>query len=293
MNLKILYRGPLASCNYTCHYCPFAKRQETPAQHRQDAQALTRFVQWVAQQETHHRLGIFFTPWGEALHHRRYQQAFIDLSHMPHVDKVTIQTNLSCSLNWLEQCHKPSVALWTTYHPGEVKRTTFINQVKEVDARGVALSVGIVGLHQHITEIEALRQEIPTHIYVWINAYKRIPDYYTPAQLQHLMTIDPLFHLNTVRHPSHNQACHTGQSVFSVDGQGTMRRCHFIRQPIGNIYQPTWEKALQPRPCSNTTCGCHIGYVHMPKLQLDKIFGHKILERIPLTPIWTHPPKNP
>ncbi|MEN8446791.1 MAG: radical SAM protein, partial [Cyanobacteria bacterium J06555_13] len=29
MNLSILYRGPLLSCNYGCEYCPFAKRQQT------------------------------------------------------------------------------------------------------------------------------------------------------------------------------------------------------------------------------------------------------------------------
>ena len=27
MNLSILYRGPLSSCNYACGYCPFAKRR--------------------------------------------------------------------------------------------------------------------------------------------------------------------------------------------------------------------------------------------------------------------------
>ena len=29
MNLSILYRGPLSSCNYGCEYCPFAKHRET------------------------------------------------------------------------------------------------------------------------------------------------------------------------------------------------------------------------------------------------------------------------
>ncbi|MEN8219322.1 MAG: hypothetical protein ABFS56_23770 [Pseudomonadota bacterium] len=34
---------------------------------------------------------------------------------MAHVEKVAIQTNLSCRLDWLEGCDKSKVALWTTY----------------------------------------------------------------------------------------------------------------------------------------------------------------------------------
>ena len=32
--MKILYRGPLASCNYDCPYCPFAKRRDSTEQLR-------------------------------------------------------------------------------------------------------------------------------------------------------------------------------------------------------------------------------------------------------------------
>lgn len=60
-----------------------------------------------------------------------------------------------------------------------------------------------------------------------------------------------------------------------------MRRCHFIKQYIGNIYDSNWETALRDRLCTNDTCHCHIGYVHLDYLELDKIFGEKILERIP------------
>ena len=29
LNLSILYRGPLSSCNYDCAYCPFAKQSDS------------------------------------------------------------------------------------------------------------------------------------------------------------------------------------------------------------------------------------------------------------------------
>jgi sulfatase maturation enzyme AslB (radical SAM superfamily) len=48
MNLTILYRGSLISCNYGCEYCPFAKRQQTAAELATDKQQLERFVNWIS-----------------------------------------------------------------------------------------------------------------------------------------------------------------------------------------------------------------------------------------------------
>lgn len=282
MKLSVLYRGPLSSCNYGCEYCPFAKRQESPADHRKDSSALTRFLDWCETcGEEAVQLSVFFTPWGEALHHRRYQEAFVRLTNLPHIEKVTIQTNLSCRLEWVEQCDKSKMALWSTYHPGEVPRERFISRCMELRQRQIAFSVGIVGMQEHMAEIEFMRVALPDEVYVWLNAYKRVPDYYSADDLTFLQAIDPLFPMNSVRHPSKGRACRTGEHVISVDGDGTIRRCHFIKTPIGNIYDDEWKQALRPRLCTNDTCGCHIGYVHMPHLGLGEVFGAQILERIP------------
>src|SRR5689334_5954001 len=111
MNLTILYRGKLSSCNYDCAYCPFAKRKESAAEIDADRRALDRFVAW-AICRSQDRLSIFFTPWGEALTHRHYQQAIARLSHAANIEKVAIQTNLSCRLEWLARCDLDHVALW-------------------------------------------------------------------------------------------------------------------------------------------------------------------------------------
>jgi len=60
-----------------------------------------------------------------------------------------------------------------------------------------------------------------------------------------------------------------------------MRRCHFVKDIIGNIYDAGFESALQPRLCPMETCGCHIGYVHLEELRLEQLFGENLLERIP------------
>ena len=44
VDLSLLYRGPLASCNYDCPYCPFAKRRDSPQLLRADRAALREEV---------------------------------------------------------------------------------------------------------------------------------------------------------------------------------------------------------------------------------------------------------
>lgn len=108
-------------------------------------------------------------------------------------------------------------------------------------------------------------------LYLWINAVKA-----------ELPPIDLLYDLNTHPYPSLGKSCCAGESVISVDGEGTIRRCHFIKTAIGNIYDPAFEQALIERSCTNETCHCHIGYVHLDYLEFDKVFGSGILERIPI-----------
>ena len=278
--ISVLYRGPLSSCNYGCEYCPFAKHVESDVEHYADAQALERFVGWV-EARREQRIAVFFTPWGEALVRKRYQRALVRLTQMPNLEKAAIQTNASCRFDWVEECDKSRLALWITFHPSQTTRVRFLERCAELQARGVRFSVGVVGLHENRDEIAALRAALPPEIYLWINAFKRRDDYYSAGDVEFLESIDPLFSINNQRHASFGRACRTGDSVFSVDGEGAMRRCHFVPQIIGNIYAPDWQSALQKRSCPNFSCGCHIGYVHLDELQMDEIFDDGILERIP------------
>lgn len=284
MNLSILYRGPLSSCNYDCSYCPFAKQRDPQDVLDLDRIELERFSDWV-DGRTGDRLGILFTPWGEALVRKWYRDAIVRLSHMPHVARVAIQTNLSCNLGWMKACRKSTVALWCTYHPSQTSIHRFIAQCRTLDVLGVAYSVGVVGMREHFQAIEALRGLLRPDVYLWINAYKRQAAYYTPAEIDRLAVIDPLFEINNRRHRSLDRPCLAGDTVITIDGKGDIRRCHFIPQVIGNIYNEGLEAALAPRRCSQESCGCHIGYVHMPHLDLYSIFGKGVLERIPARPV--------
>ncbi|MFH8725046.1 STM4011 family radical SAM protein [Streptomyces termitum] len=278
MDLTLLYRGPLASCDYDCPYCPFAKRRDRPETLRADRAALERFTGWAAGQGGD-RLRILFTPWGEGLVRSWYRRAMVELSRLPQVERVAIQTNLSCRTGWLEEADLDSLALWCTYHPGQTPYERFLGKARELAARGVRFSVGIVGLPEHREHALRLRDALPDHVYLWVNAAEG--HVYTDAEAAAWTAVDPLFPYSRRPHRSAGLPCRTGESVVSVDGEGTVRRCHFVRAELGNLYDGSYRAALRPRPCPLAVCDCHIGYVHLESLPLYDIFAGGVLERIP------------
>ncbi len=278
--MRILYRGPLSSCNYGCVYCPFAKRKESRAELAHDRACLERFVGWVGARD-HAPIGVLVTPWGEALVRRHYQEALVRLTGMAHVERAAIQTNLSGSLGFVDRCDLDKLALWCTWHPEWSSMAAFVASAMRLHRRGVRLSVGVVGFARFAGEIKHLREVLPPEIYVWINAVKDELGS-QPEEIAGIFeAIDPLYRINTRRWPSEGRSCRAGATVISVDGNGDARRCHFIPTKIGNIYEEGFEAALRERPCSNATCHCHIGYAHLDYLELDKVFGAGILERVP------------
>ncbi|MFD0903047.1 STM4011 family radical SAM protein [Actinomadura sediminis] len=276
-HLTILYRGPLASCDYDCPYCPFAKRRDTSEQLRADRAALERFTAWVAARE--HPVSVLFTPWGEGLVRSWYRRALVELSHLPHVERVAIQTNLSHRVSWTSDADPSRLALWATYHPGQVPYERFLGKCRDLHARGVRFSVGIVGQLEHLDAARRLRADLPADAYLWVNAAEGRR--YDDAEADAWTAIDPLFPVSRNPHPSRGRACRTGDTVVSVDGDGTVRRCHFVPTVLGNLYDGTFRDALGPRPCPLATCDCHIGYVHLEPLRLYDAFAGGVLERIP------------
>lgn len=280
MHLSLLYRGRLSSCNYDCGYCPFAKTYDSREALRRDAADLDRFVDWAGAQRM--PLSVLFTPWGEGLVRRHYRQALVALSRMAHVRRAAIQTNLCVGLRWLDDADLDKLALWCTYHPTQVGRAAFLARCRELDRRGVRHSVGMVGLLEDLDEIEAMRRELPATTPMWVNAFDpRPPDYYDAAQIARIEAIDPHFRYNLAPAPSLGAPCLTGESVVSVDGDGEVRRCHFVDQPLGNLYDGSFAAQLRQRACPNARCDCYIGYAHRPDLPFQRDYAGGVLERVP------------
>lgn len=279
---RVLYRGSLKSCNYDCSYCPFAKRRATAAERARDGAELQRFVRWV--EHWPEPVAIMFTPWGEALTEPHYREAILRLSHAESVERVVAQTNLSASLSWLRGAERSKVALWATYHPDETTLSRFSRRCAELDQLGVAHSVGVVGKREHLEAARALRATLPESTYLWINAYKSEgPGYYDAATEAAFATLDPLFRQGLEPYASRGHACFAGEDVFSVNGAGDVRRCHFVGEVLGNLYRDGLARLRDLRPCPNDTCRCHIGYVHLKRARSRAQYGARILERIPTT----------
>lgn len=279
--LTLLWRGRLSSCNYACGYCPFAKRRDTRAALVQDAADLARFVAWAGAQRR--ALRVLFTPWGEALIRRHYRAAMVALAQMPHVDQVSIQTNLSGPLAWLEDAPRAKLSLWCTWHPGEAALERFADRCARLHALGVAFSAGIVARREHLDAIDALRAALPAGTPLWLNAYDRAgPGYYDAATLARLEAIDPWFRYDVAPPPSRGRPCGAGEDALSVDADGDLRRCHFIPTRLGNLYADDLDALLAPRPCSRLRCECFIGYAHRRDLPIREAFAHGGLARIAL-----------
>ncbi|MFI5532698.1 STM4011 family radical SAM protein [Kitasatospora sp. NPDC051853] len=281
--LTVLYRGPLSSCDYDCPYCPFAKRRDSPQTLREDRAALERFTAWAPAQPG---LSVLFTPWGEGLVRSWYRRAMVELSRLPNVRRVAIQTNLSCRTGWLAEADLDALALWVTYHPGQVAPDRFLAKCRELDALRVRYSVGIVGQPEHLAPARELRAALDPGVYLWVNAAEGRT--YTDAEAADWQGIDPLFAYSRHPHPSEGRPCRTGSSVVSVTGDGSVQRCHFVRAPLGNLYDGSYRAALTERPCPLPVCDCHIGYVHLETLPLYEVFGAGVLERVP--EVLTGPP---
>lgn len=280
-DLHLNWRGPLSSCNYDCNYCPFAKQQSSREELAADSKALDRFVTWVDDSERHRRrLSILFTPWGEALIRPYYARALVELSHMQHVRAVAIQTNLSSRLELLADADRRSLALWTTFHPSQTSLDAFVSRCAELDAMGIRYSVGVVGLREHFDLIDELRARVRPEVYVWINAYKREVGYYQAGEYERLAAIDPLFSYNAERQQSFGQSCAAGRDSLLVRGDGSVSRCHFVEQVLGNLYVDDLDALLGERPCPTQSCGCFIGYVHLDRLGLRPRFHTGLAARM-------------
>ncbi len=280
MNItRILYRGSLTSCNYACGYCPFAKTTNTRDELNRDRNELHRFVDWV--EASRRPIGVFITPWGEAIIHRYYREAMSRLTWIDHVQRVAIQTNLSGQIEDLKLARPERLAIWATFHPSETDVESFLSRCSKLRGLNIRFSVGVVGFKENFEVIEELRRQLPHDVYLWINVPKSSKIEYSENDIEFLRSIDPYVDWNMRQWLSRGKLCRTGLTSFTVDGSGDMRRCHFVESVIGNIYREDVWQLLRSAVCPNATCGCHIGYVHRDDFALERIYGDNLLERIP------------
>jgi MoaA/NifB/PqqE/SkfB family radical SAM enzyme len=285
MTLLVLFRSRLEWCNFTCGYCPWnatLHRVEND-QFRADAERVHRVIDRVA--ELPRRVEFFITPKAEYLVLPYWRDAVARLLALPQVERVTVQTNLSFDLEaFLGSVDAAKLALWTTYHPTEVDERGFADleaKWRLLLDRGVPFSVGVVGTRENLDAAERLRRRLDRRVYVWVNAYKREGDYYTPQERERLRALDSLFDLNDQHYPSLGRPCTAGQRAVYLDDEGDLRRCFFVGDVIGNLFRDGWATLPAPLGCPARTCHCYVGHMHVVELDFRAVYGDFIAARIP------------
>jgi MoaA/NifB/PqqE/SkfB family radical SAM enzyme len=285
MSLLVLFRTRLEWCNYTCRYCPWnatARRVPAEAFHEDEAR-LRRILDRVAQLPD--AVEFFITPKAEYLVLPYWRDAVSRLLALPQVERVTIQTNLSFDVaDFLDRVDAAKLALWTTYHPTEVPESELDNlhaKWRLLQERGVTFSVGIVGTRENLPHLRRLRRRLDPHVYLWVNAYQREPNYYTTEQLAEIRGVDPWFDLNNQSFPSRGRPCTAGQRAVYLDDEGDLRRCFFVGEVIGNLFRDGWRRLSAPRPCPRETCHCYVGHMHIVELNFRSIYGRNLAVRVP------------
>lgn len=271
----LYYRGFIKSCNYTCSYCPFAKKQPSAKEIARDQQALEKFYQTVAQATIEEGVNIFFTPYGEALIYPHVQSSLAQFSKLPQVAYVGIQTNLSCEIKKLvaiwqkETANLDKIKLWCSFHPDMVDVDSFAQNILDI-MKFVEVSVGAVGNPANLESIQQLRKKLPPSIYLWINKMDGLRRHYTLDEITDFKAIDPFFDLE-LKEPSTTQDCLGGHESFFIEAAGEVYACNRSKASMGNLYKGS----ITYTPCQRKRCDCYLAYSNLTNLPALQHFGRK------------------
>lgn len=315
MGKQFFYRGYLTSCNYSCGYCPFSKRRMTEEQKKKDQEVLEQFVSQMEAETREHALQI--VPYGEALIHEYYWVAMGRLSCIPSEEYVGCQTNLSFPVDKMLSVYETSggvkrkLRLWCTFHPTMTTVETFVMQCKQLEQHDVAFCVGAVGDPDEIVRIQKLREQLPEHVYVWINQMDGRRKSYTEEEIRRFQEIDPYFHLELKHYPADSSKCR--KSVFQeADGSRYYCNLHAAQAggrcrdlPVSQIGEKqaedidslqsaqssvdTLKNASQGYPnanasCRRRECSCYLAYCNRTDIEELFFFEPYPAFRIPTYP---------
>ncbi len=277
---NVYYRGSLKTCNYSCSYCSFA-RKETIPETKEDKKELTHFYDWIKKSNSTMRL--MFLPYGEALIHLYYQEAIIRFSQLDNIKGISCQTNLSFNTHSFIQRLKAShvdvsiIKLWASFHPEMVVIEEFVDKVHFLKEEGLELAVGVVGSKNNKNIIAELRQQLDPQLYLFINAIQRSRQRLDEEDIAFFSSIDPLFRFDYKNVKADFEICKGGKTTFFVNSKGDIYACPRSSHKGGNIYIDNEFKTFI---CNKKVCDCYITYSNMPS-SLSEMMGEGSFFRIP------------
>ena len=288
MRRQWYYRGSLNFCNYSCSYCPFAKKQYSASHLARDKAEWERFVgfmeQWQQEKEKASdgchgmdeqkgELGaVLVVPYGEALIHDYYWEGLARLSRLPFLEYVGAQSNFSFpveeKLALFEECHgeKKKLRLWGTFHPEMVDMETFLTTCKQLDSCSINYCVGAVGVPEQLDLLTSFRERLPQNRYLFINRMDGLRRSYSEKEREVLTAIDPYFPLELMPHKRGEAIC--DRSYF-IKANGDISGCNISSCSLGNLYETSnHESGKIDRQCSKKSCDCYLAYNNLHKKEL-------------------------
>lgn len=264
-SLQIYYRGCLNFCNYTCSYCPFAKKPKSARNLWQDREQLERFIKQV--EDLQISCSIQVIPYGEAMIQDYYWEALSRLSRLSRIVYVGVQSNFSFPVESfvkrLEDTHAnvKKIRLWGTFHPEMTSVDRFVKQCRKLKEAGISFCVGAVAVPQYMETIQKLRKNLPKDIYLWLNKMDGAKKPYTEEEIKAFLEIDRYFEQEFCRTRADASDC--GNTYF-VQGNGGLQACPVSCDVIGNFYQlKSQEDFLELekyRTCRRKYCNCYLAY---------------------------------
>lgn len=279
----LLYRGSLKSCNYSCSYCPFAKRRPSSAELSKDCEDWNRFA---ASFETQGKGcgAVMVVPYGEALIHAWYWEGFARLSRLDTLEAVGAQSNLSFDIEGCLHTYEKAggkiekLRLWATFHPKMVTVSHFADQCRLLMAAGVRFCAGAVGVPENLEILSRLRETLPSEVYLWINPMDGLKRRYTKAEEDGFTRIDPLFSGALRVRKAEPEQC---RGRLFVEADGRMRQCNIGLSSAANWYDCSREEAVS---CGRNICSCYLAYGGREDYEHRIQFGRWPLFRIPWSP---------
>lgn len=256
----LYYRGALKSCNYGCYYCPFAKRASSERELEKDKALLLKFCNYIIDNTFEIPITLLFTPYGEALLHDYYIDAFAMLSRCANIAKVSCQTNLSFDAeHFIDRIDEgggdlSKIALWSTFHPTETRADIFLSKLHYL-CRYIILSAGAVADPSSISDIVDMANNMPEGVYFWLNKMAKMGRRYTEEELKIFKGLYPLFQLELSRFKADIDRCAGGSESLFIDEAGGCYACNMSGIKLGSIYSGY----TKPNDCKGR-CDCFLAY---------------------------------
>lgn len=280
MTKDIFFRGDIDFCNYSCSYCPFAKKTQSIDKIQKEEDNLKKLFFYLKNMDED--ANIMITPYGEALIHPIYQVFIARLSTLDNVRKIGIQTNLSVDtknlISTLEEnkAYFSKIMIWATFHSQFTDIKQFCNKANQL-SKLISISCGIVANRKNFEEIKNLRQGLRPDVYLWINAMDKIKNKFTEDEISYLSHIDPFFAYEfyekridfTKSRSDDFSICQSYDKIYA-DSYKYSSSCFFKKK-----------KAISSSCNNHKICDCYLGYSNFKDNYLSRFFGENAIFRIP------------